>query len=121
MKRLSLTDRILENRLDPQQMVSRSKPRWLRMRLPSSEKYFNLRKLVNENGLHTVCQEASCPNMGECWSAGVATLMILGDTCTRSCGFCHIKTGRPPTLDLEEPARVGEAVAIMDLSYVVIT
>jgi len=76
---------------------------------------------VEDNNLHTVCQEAQCPNMGECWSNGVATLMILGDVCTRSCGFCDIATGKPPVLDEDEPRRVGEAVALMGLNFVCIT
>ena len=91
------------------------------MKMPAGDAYFNLLKLVNEQNLHTVCQSAKCPNMGECWAAGTATLMILGDICTRSCGFCHIATGRPPTLDLDEPRRVGGAVKQMNLKHVVIT
>ena len=91
------------------------------MKMPAGDEYFNLLKLVNEQNLHTVCQSAKCPNMGECWAAGTATLMILGDVCTRSCGFCHIATGRPPTLDLDEPRRVGGAVKQMNLKHVVIT
>ena len=97
------------------------KPSWLKMKMPAGEEYFNLLKLVNDQNLHTVCQSAKCPNMGECWAAGTATLMILGDVCTRSCGFCHIATGRPPTLDLDEPRRVGHAVGQMNLKHVVIT
>lgn len=97
------------------------KPSWLKMKMPTGQAYGNLLRLVNDKKLHTVCQSAKCPNMGECWSAGTATLMILGDVCTRSCGFCHIATGRPPTLDLDEPRRVGEAVATMNLKHVVIT
>ncbi len=97
------------------------KPSWLKMKMPGGEGYSRLLKLVNDERLHTVCQSAKCPNMGECWSAGTATLMILGDVCTRSCGFCHIATGRPPTLDLDEPARVGKAVAAMGLKHTVIT
>jgi lipoic acid synthetase len=97
------------------------KPAWLKMKMPTGEAYGNLLRLVNQKQLHTVCQSAKCPNLGECWSAGTATLMILGDVCTRSCGFCHIATGRPPTLDLDEPRRVGEAVATMNLKHVVIT
>ena len=97
------------------------KPSWLKMKLPRGEGYLRLMGLVNDQRLHTVCQSAKCPNMGECWSAGTATLMILGDVCTRSCGFCHIATGRPPTLDLDEPARVGRAVAAMGLKHTVIT
>ena len=97
------------------------KPSWLKMKLPRGEGYLRLMRLVTDQRLHTVCQSAKCPNMGECWSAGTATLMILGDVCTRSCGFCHIATGRPPTLDLDEPARVGRAVAAMGLKHTVIT
>jgi lipoic acid synthetase len=97
------------------------KPSWLKMKMPGGEGYARLMKLVTEQNLHTVCQSAKCPNLGECWSAGTATLMILGDVCTRSCGFCHIATGRPPTLDLDEPRRVGQVVAAMGLGHVVIT
>ncbi len=91
------------------------------MKMPGGDGYAKLLNLVNDKKLHTVCQSAKCPNMGECWAAGTATLMILGDVCTRSCGFCHIATGRPPTLDLDEPARVGDAVAQMNLKHTVIT
>src|SRR5687767_6627900 len=97
------------------------KPPWLKMKMPAGENYARLARLVNDQRLHTVCQSAKCPNMGECWSAGTATLMILGDVCTRSCGFCHVTTGRPPTLDLDEPVRVGAAVAAMALTHAVIT
>src|SRR3954469_17738452 len=97
------------------------KPSWLKMKMPAGDEYAKLLRLVNEKQLHTVCQSAKCPNMGECWSAGTATLMILGDVCTRSCGFCHIATGKPPTLDLDEPVRVGDAVRVMALGHVVIT
>lgn len=97
------------------------KPSWLKMKMPGGEGYAKLKKLVNDNRLHTVCESAKCPNLGECWSAGTATVMILGDVCTRSCGFCHIATGRPPYLDLEEPYRVGDAVAKMQLKHAVIT
>jgi lipoic acid synthetase len=97
------------------------KPSWLKMKMPAGEEYGKLLRMVNDHRLHTVCQSAKCPNMGECWAAGTATLMILGDVCTRSCGFCHIATGRPPELDLDEPRRVGDAVRIMNLGHVVIT
>ena len=97
------------------------KPSWIKMKMPGGEGYSRLKGLVDSHRLHTVCQSAKCPNMGECWAAGTATLMILGDVCTRSCGFCHIATGRPPTLDLDEPRRVGEAVRLMRLGHVVIT
>jgi lipoic acid synthetase len=83
--------------------------------------YENLRRLMRSKSLHTVCEEAHCPNMAECWGAGTATFMILGDTCTRSCGFCAVKTGRPGTVDLDEPARVGAAVAQMALGHAVVT
>ncbi len=97
------------------------KPPWLRARLPGGQGYHKLRQIVEQHGLHTVCRSAKCPNMGECWSKGTATIMILGNVCTRSCGFCHIQTGRPPLLDVEEPDRVAEAVALMNLNHVVIT
>jgi lipoic acid synthetase len=97
------------------------KPSWLKMKMPAGPEYAKLLNLVNDHQLHTVCQSAKCPNMGECWAAGTATLMILGDVCTRSCGFCHIATGRPPTLDLDEPRRVGDAVRLMNLNHAVIT
>jgi lipoyl synthase len=97
------------------------KPSWLKMKMPGGDGYSSLLRLVNDQKLHTVCQSAKCPNMGECWSAGTATLMILGDVCTRSCGFCHIATGKPPVLDLDEPMRVGYAVKQMNLKHAVIT
>jgi lipoic acid synthetase len=97
------------------------KPSWLKMKMPAGEGYGKVLQLVNDQKLHTVCQSAKCPNMGECWAAGTATLMILGDVCTRSCGFCHIATGRPTVLDLDEPIRVGFAVAQMNLKHAVIT
>jgi len=89
--------------------------------MPSGQAYGEVRKLVDRNALHTVCQSAQCPNMGECWSRGTATLMILGNVCTRSCNFCAIQTGRPTELDIGEPARVAEAVATMGLKHCVIT
>lgn len=97
------------------------KPSWLKARVPGGEQYAALRRLIDERKLHTVCEEARCPNMGECWNSGTATFMILGDTCTRSCGFCAIKTGRAYTVDRDEPKRVGEAVALMNLRHAVIT
>jgi lipoic acid synthetase len=97
------------------------KPSWLKMKMPAGANYSSLLNLVNSHRLHTVCQSAKCPNLGECWNHGTATLMILGDVCTRSCGFCHIATGKPPELDMDEPRRVGDAVRIMDLKHVVIT
>ncbi|HUJ44660.1 MAG TPA: lipoyl synthase [Opitutaceae bacterium] len=97
------------------------KPAWLRARLPGGPGYHAVRHLVEGHGLHTVCQSAQCPNLGECWSRGTATVMILGNICTRSCHFCAIQTGRPTELDLGEPARVADAVAQMNLRHVVLT
>ena len=96
-------------------------PRWFRVPAPGNEEYRNLKKLVEEKQLHTVCESARCPNIGECWGARTATFMILGDICTRSCGFCAVKTGRPEGLDLDEPVRVGEAVQSLGLRHAVIT
>ncbi len=101
--------------------IDRSRPAWLKVRLPSGPQVEQLRGLMRSKELHTVCEEAHCPNMAECWSAGTATFMILGDTCTRSCGFCAVKSGRPTELDLGEPARVGDAVARMALQHAVVT
>jgi lipoic acid synthetase len=97
------------------------KPRWLRAKLPAGPEYHAVNELVETNKLHTVCKSAQCPNMGECWKRGTATLMILGNVCTRSCGFCAIQTGRPTELDIGEPARVADAVAKMGLKHAVIT
>jgi lipoic acid synthetase len=98
-----------------------TKPRWLRVKLPTGEKYKNVRKLVDNYGLHTICQSGNCPNMGECWGAGTATFMILGNVCTRSCGFCSVKTGRPDQVDWDEPERVARSVKLMDVKHCVIT
>lgn len=97
------------------------KPEWLRVRFPGGPNYLRLRNLMRDQGLHTVCEEARCPNMGECWEAGTATFMILGDVCTRACSFCAVTTGRPAALDFEEPGRVAEAVATMALQHAVVT
>lgn len=102
-------------------MDTARKPSWLRAKLPSGPGYLAVRKLVDDHKLHTVCQSAQCPNLGECWSRGTATVMILGNICTRSCNFCAVQTGRPTELDLGEPARVAEAVAKMGLKHCVIT
>ncbi len=98
-----------------------ARPSWLRARVPGGERFDNLRDLVRSERLHTVCEEARCPNIGECWNAGEATFMILGDTCTRACGFCAVTSGRPGAIDPLEPFRVAQAVAQMDLDYCVIT
>lgn len=98
-----------------------SKPKWLRVKLPTGEKYKNLRNIVSEYKLHTICESGSCPNMGECWGAGTATFMILGNTCTRSCGFCGVSTGKPDDMDSAEPQRVARSVRLMDVKHCVIT
>ncbi len=97
------------------------KPPWLKVTLPTGEGYRKIKSLIGEHKLNTVCESAACPNRGECWSHDTATLMILGNVCTRSCGFCNIITGKPTELDLDEPRRVADAVEIMQLRYVVIT
>lgn len=97
------------------------RPDWLKVRLSLNRDFFDLRTLVHRSGLHTVCESASCPNIGECWSSRSLTFMILGNICTRSCGFCDVQTGRPGKVDLDEPRRVAEALATLDLNYTVIT
>jgi lipoic acid synthetase len=97
------------------------RPDWLRVRLPVGDNYNDLKNLMRSKSLHTVCEEARCPNMGECWANRTATFMILGSVCTRSCGFCAVATGRPMALDWEEPRRVAEAVTQMGLNHVVVT
>lgn len=97
------------------------KPKWLRVKLPTGKKYTELRGLVEKYDLHTICTSGSCPNMGECWGEGTATFMILGNTCTRSCGFCGVKTGRPESLDWEEPEKVARSIKIMKIKHAVIT
>lgn len=101
---------------------TKRRPEWLRVKLPSGEKFKEVLDTINEHKLNTVCAEARCPNMGECWGAGTATFMLLGDVCTRSCAFCAVKTGRPPAdLDWDEPARVADAASKMKLKHVVLT
>lgn len=102
-------------------MLNRRKPPWIKAKIPGGPNYNQLRGLVKELKLNTVCEEAKCPNIGECWGAGTLTFMILGDTCTRSCGFCHVKTGKGGKLDWEEPARVAEAVNKLKLNNAFIT
>jgi lipoyl synthase len=97
------------------------KPAWFKVRAPGGPRYRALQRLMDEEALHTVCQEAACPNIGDCWERGTATFMILGDTCTRRCGFCHVKTGRPTFHDPLEPARVARSIARMGLRHAVIT
>jgi lipoic acid synthetase len=97
------------------------KPKWLRVKLPTGENYKKVRGLVDEHKLHTICESGSCPNMGECWGEGTATFMILGNICTRSCGFCAVQTGKPEEVDIYEPGRVANSVKIMGVKHAVIT
>lgn len=97
------------------------KPDWLKVKLPIGEEYRKVRNLVTDNKLHTICESGNCPNMGECWGAGTATFMILGNICTRSCGFCAVATGRPLNVDMEEPVRVANSVKLMGVKHCVIT
>lgn len=97
------------------------KPKWLRVKLPTGENYRKVRGLVDEHKLHTICESGSCPNMGECWGEGTATFMILGNICTRSCGFCGVQTGKPEAVDEFEPGRVANSVKIMGVKHAVIT
>ena len=97
------------------------KPKWLRVKLPTGKKYRNLRKLVDKYDLHTICTSGSCPNMGECWGEGTATFMILGNVCTRSCGFCGVKTGRPEDVEWDEPEKVARSIKIMGVKHAVVT
>lgn len=97
------------------------KPKWLRVKLPTGEEYKKVRQIVSEHKLHTICESGNCPNMGECWGAGTATFMILGNICTRSCGFCNVATGRPLEVDPFEPGRVANSVKLMGVKHCVIT
>ncbi len=97
------------------------KPEWLRVKLPTGPEYAEVRKLVDEHKLHTICESGNCPNMGECWGAGTATFMILGNICTRSCGFCAVATGMPSSVDWNEPKRVANSVKLMSVKHCVIT
>lgn len=97
------------------------KPDWLRVKLPTGKEYAQVREIVSTHKLHTICESGNCPNMGECWGAGTATFMILGNICTRSCGFCNVATGRPKAVDLQEPERVAESVRLMNVKHCVIT
>ena len=107
--------------IDPVVTQKPRKPDWLRVKLPIGENYKHVRNLVDTHKLHTICESGNCPNMGECWGAGTATFMILGNTCTRSCGFCAVATGRPAAVDWDEPQRVAEAMHLMKVKHAVIT
>ncbi len=103
------------------EIPKKRKPRWLRVKLPTGENYRQVRSLVDDYKLNTICESGHCPNMGECWGAGTATFMILGNTCTRSCGFCNVATGRPLPVDWDEPDRVGRSIKLMKVKHAVIT
>jgi lipoic acid synthetase len=107
---------VAENVIPP-----KGKPKWLRVKLPTGKKYTQLRGLVDKYDLNTICTSGSCPNMGECWGEGTATFMILGNICTRSCGFCGVKTGRPETVDWAEPEKVARSIKIMNIKHAVLT
>ncbi|MAW83978.1 MAG: lipoyl synthase [Crocinitomicaceae bacterium] len=102
-------------------ILKTKKPNWLKVKLPTGEDYKKVRNLVSEHKLHTICESGNCPNMGECWGAGTATFMILGNVCTRSCGFCAVATGKPDDVDVFEPARVAKSVKLMNVKHAVIT
>jgi lipoyl synthase len=110
---------VITSAKDPER--SNRKPDWLRVKLPVGQEYAKVRKIVDEYKLHTICESGNCPNMGECWGAGTATFMILGNVCTRSCSFCAVATGRPNEYDTDEPRRVADAVRLMGVKHCVIT
>ncbi len=110
-----------ENTDNENQLERLKKPKWLKVKLPTGENYRKVRALVSEHKLHTICESGSCPNMGECWGEGTATFMILGNICTRSCGFCNVQTGRPEEVDIYEPGRVAQSVKLMTVKHAVIT
>lgn len=112
---------MIELNILPEKPQRVKKPDWLRVKLPTGENYRHVRGLVDQYKLHTICESGSCPNMGECWGAGTATFMILGNICTRSCGFCAVHTGMPTELDWDEPKRVAEAIKLMGVKHAVIT
>jgi lipoic acid synthetase len=107
--------------VNEQKTQATRKPKWLRVKLPVGKEYLKVRELVDQYKLHTICESGNCPNMGECWGAGTATFMILGNVCTRSCNFCAVATGRPPEYDEKEPERVAEAIKLMGVKHAVIT
>ena len=122
MTELPVIDGIIEQTpIAPINIGGAKKPNWLRVKLPIGEEYRHVRKLVDTHKLHTICESGNCPNMGECWGEGTATFMILGNICTRSCGFCNVATGRPLQVDWDEPQRVAEAINLMKVKHAVIT
>jgi lipoic acid synthetase len=121
MRTINAYQRSVKEKLEKEKQLPGKRPDWLKVKLPTGENYSNVRTLMRRQHLHTVCEEARCPNMAECWNNLSATFMILGDTCTRSCGFCNIKVGMPNELDLNEPRRVVDSVKELGLRHVVIT
>jgi lipoic acid synthetase len=121
MRTINAYQRAVKERLEEEKQSPGKRPDWLKVKLPTGENYSNVRTLMRKQHLHTVCEEARCPNMAECWNNKSATFMILGDTCTRSCGFCNIKVGMPYELDMNEPGRVADSVKELGLRHVVIT
>jgi len=123
MYRLPLAPKKRNNTLENQTKERKfaKKPSWLKVKLPTGKEYTSVREIVSEHKLHTICESGNCPNMGECWGAGTATFMILGNICTRSCGFCAVKTGKPLPADIEEPMRVANSVKLMNVKHCVIT
>ncbi len=113
-----MSDTKFINKIQPERA---KKPDWLKVKLPTGEEYRKVRQLVTDNKLHTICESGNCPNMGECWGAGTATFMILGNICTRSCGFCAVATGRPSAVDFQEPVRVANSVKLMGIKHCVLT
>ncbi|MEY4110071.1 MAG: lipoyl synthase [Bacteroidota bacterium] len=112
---------LLNQEKETRSRVFPKKPDWLRVKLPTGKEFMEVRKIVSEHKLHTICESGNCPNMGECWGAGTATFMILGNICTRSCGFCAVATGRPLPVDPDEPRRIAESVRLMKVKHCVIT
>ncbi len=122
-EKTQVNHKMSENPLPSTQVLNEKpkKPEWLKVKLPIGEEYRKVRDIVSENKLHTICASGNCPNMGECWGAGTATFMILGNICTRSCGFCAVATGRPLAADMDEPKRVAASVKLMKVKHCVIT
>ena len=118
---IDLSNQVLNNSDGSQSLMMLRKPSWIRAKLPTGAGYQAIRANMEEHNLNTVCQEASCPNIGDCWSRGTATIMILGDICTRACGFCNVKTGKPAAPDYDEPVNVAKSIALMGLRHIVIT
>ena len=118
----SIQDQLKDSREEGEQALKfKRKPAWLKVKFPSGENFTKVRGIVNDNKLHTICQSGGCPNIGECWNAGTASFMILGNTCTRACKFCNVNTGRPDAVDIGEPKRVAEAILKMKIKHAVIT